>query len=402
MTAEDGATRRSAKTGFRIAVVSAMLATCGAVPAVVAAACGGVSVTDKQDPTKNEAVVTPDGGRVDGPLGSYIIVPAGALTADTRLSIAIADDSTYEAQPDAAIPRGAVFAFTPHGQVFLVPAEIGIPSSATPDELAVVLRAADSGAPWTLGPQATFDEAGFATFNTSQLSLYAVVGTGDGGIEALFPGGSACSPDQRDVKWAAMLAAPITLPGRAGTLDLAGPDKTGISAHDAEAALCGGVSRGPVYGDDTETVAWGPDGDFAIAFDKATQKARFAVITGGYTGSLEAGASGDADAGADGGAGGFSIRVGMPLTRGGAPVVIPWSDPTALGTLMNELELAMLTTFFPNEPAPATACDVAPVRCNHGTLGSAGYIAFPKLGVTIWVGDTNHPDRASTPSRIDV
>ena len=47
----------------------------------------------------------------------------------------------------------------------------------------------------------------------------------------------------------------------------------------------------------------------------------------------------------------LTIKVGAPLTRGGAPVVIPWTDPTALGTLMNDLERAMLTTFFPNDPA---------------------------------------------------
>ncbi len=383
----------SVKT-FRVAATMALFGTIGAT--VVAVACGGVSVKDSQNPTTSENVVSADGGRVDGPLGSYVIVPPGALTADTRISIALADDSTVLGRPDASIPRGAIFAFTPHGLVFLQPAEVGIPSSAVADETNVVLRAADPAAPWTLGPNATIDDAGLAKFNTSQFSLYTVVSAGDAGIEALFPGGSGCSPDQRDVKWAAMLAAPIVLPGRAGTLDLAGADQTGITQAQAEAALCGGTSRGAVNGDDTETIAFGPNGDFAVVFDKATTKARFAVLTGGSKGSLDVGGE------PDGGAAGYSIKLGAPITLAGAPVAIPWTDPNALGTLLNDLERAMLKTYFPNEPAPATACNVAPVRCSPGALGTAGFLSFTKLGVTIWVGDTASAEKSNVPSRIDV
>ncbi len=386
------------RTRFRITAALALLGALGGVPAFTAAACGGVSVKDSQNPTQAVAVVPPDGGRVDGPLGSYVIVPPGALTANTTIGIALADDSTHQALPDGALPRGAVFAFTPHGQLFLVPAQIGIPSSASPDEVNAVLRAADNASPWTLGPAGTYDDAGFATFNTSQFSLYTVVSAGEAGVDSIFPNGTACSPDQRDAKWAAMLAAPITLPGHAGTLDLAGSDKSGIALVAAQSALCGGTSRGAINGDDTDTVAWGPNGDFAVVFDKASQKARFAVVTGACKGALSFGGTGGGDAGG----GGYVVQIGAPLTKAGAPVVIPWTDPAALGTLMNDLEKAMLGTFFPNDPLPSTACNVAPTRCSPGALGSGGFLSFSKLGVTIWVGDTASADRASTPSRIDV
>jgi hypothetical protein len=389
----------SAMNRFRVTAFVGVLAAAIAGPALSAWGCGGVGVKDTQNPTTSEVLVTPDGGRIDGPLGSYVVVPAGALTAATKIGIALSDDSTHQALPDAAIPRAAVFAFTPHGLVFLAPAQVGIPSAATLDETNVVLRAADDKSPWTLGPAAEIADGGFATFNTSQFSLYTVVSAGEAGVDAIFPGGSGCSPDQRDAKWAAMLAAPIVLPGHAGTLDLGGPDKSGITQTAAEAALCGGTSRGAVNGDDTETVAWGPNGDFSVVFDKATQKARFAVLTGGSKGALEVG--GAADAG-EGGAGGYVVKLGAPITKARAPVTIPWTDPTALGTLMNDLERAMLTTFFPNDPLPATACNVAPARCSPGTLGTGGFLSFAKLGVTIWVGDTTSADRASTPSRIDV
>ena len=95
------------------------------------------------EPDDAEVLVSRGWRAVDGPLGAYIIVPPGALTADTKLSIALADDSTYQAQPDAAIPRGAVFAFTPHGQSSWSRRRSASRRARRADELAVVLRAAD-------------------------------------------------------------------------------------------------------------------------------------------------------------------------------------------------------------------------------------------------------------------
>lgn len=404
---------------IRVVLASiAVLASGAMAVTAVTAACGGADVQDRVDPTRNEVLVLADGGgRVQGPLGSYIFVPSGALTADTRIGITLAADGTYVEVPDAAAPRGAVFAFTPHGLAFAVPAEIGIPTSVAEGDEATVIRAADEKSTWARGPTAAFSDAGFAVFTTSQLSLYTVVAAGDGGLDAIFPA-QGCSPDVRDARWAAMLGSAIGLPGKVGTLDLAGADKAGISRAEVEAALCAGASRGKANGDDTETVAWGAGGDLAIVFDDATKRARYAIATGGYQGALDTGpvpaAAGDAgggdagDAGAgpsasgDAGAAGFHVQLGQPLTKGGAPVAIPWSDPVALAALMNDLERAMLATFTPGEPLPAAPCTAAPARCERGSLGTQGYLYFRSLGLAIWVGDTTNEAKASTPSRLDV
>jgi hypothetical protein len=401
-----------------IRVVLASIAVLAGAVTAVTAACGGADVVDRVDPTRSEVLVFADGGgRVVGPLGSYILVPSGALTADTRIGITLAADGTYVEVPDAAAPRGAVFAFTPHGLAFAVPAEIGIPTSVTEGDEAIVIRAGDPTATWARGPVATFSDAGFAVFNTSQLSLYTVVAAGDGGLDAIFPL-QGCSPDVRDARWAAMLASAIGLPGRVGTLDLAGAGKTGISRAEVEAALCAGTSRGKANGDDTETVAWGGGGDLAIVFDDATKKARYAIATGAYQGALDTGAvpvatpggdagagdAGDAGTAGDGGAGagGFHVQLGQPLTKGGAPVTIPWTDAAALGALMDDLERAMLATFKPGDPLPVAPCTAAPARCERGALGTQGYLYFRSLGLAIWVGDTTNAAKASTPSRLDV
>lgn len=408
---------KSEATGRRVVgvfVALGALGLLGGTVGVVTAACGGTDVADRENPTRSEVLVPADGGgRVNGPLGSYIQIPSGALAEDTLVGITLAEDGTFVGIPDAAVPRTAVFAFTPHGLAFAVPAEIGIPSTRTEGEETIVIRAADPASPWARGPLASFSDAGFATFTTSQLSLYTVVSGGDGGLSAVFPEAS-CSPDFRDARWAAMLAAPITLPAKVGGLDLAGADRAGITPAEVEAALCPGTSRGKANGDDTETVAWGPGADLAVVFDATTKKARYAIVTNGYKGALELAAAparaGDAGAdagdggssGGDGGAGGYRIQLGLPLARGGAPLPIPWADDAALGALMDELERAMLATFKPSEPLPATPCTAAPARCQKGALGTQGYLYWRSLGLAIWVGDTTNAANASTPSRLDV
>lgn len=408
-----GSDRAGVRRGVGVMVALGALGLLGLAVTSVTAACGGTEVVDRENPTRSEVLVPADGGgRVDGPLGSYIVIPNGALAADTLIGITLAEDGTYVEVPDAAVPRGAVFAFTPHGLAFAVPAEIGIPSSRVDGEETIVIRAADTASPWARGPLASFSDAGFATFPTSQLSLYTVIAGGDGGLGSVFPA-QGCSPDLRDERWVAMLAAPLGLPGKVGGLDLAGADKAGITLPEVEAALCAGTSRGKANGDDTETIAWGPGADLAVVFDDATRKARYAIVTNGYRGALEladaparlvdAGAdAGDGGANGDGGASGWRIQLGQALTRAGAPVTIPWADDAALGVFMDDLERAMLSTFKATDPLPSTPCTAAPARCQRGALGTQGYLYFRSLGLAIWVGDTTNAAKASTPSRLDV
>jgi ZU5 domain len=365
--------------------------------ATAATSCGSSSTTDRADPTRASALITPDGGRVDGPLGATIVVPAGALTADTMLGVSLVEDGVYPALPDAAVPLGAVFAFTPHGLTFAVPARITLPSRATPNDGHVVLRAADEASPWALGPDAPLDaDGGQVSFSTSQLSLYAVVGAGDGGAAALFPDGSAdgCSPDLRSSRWTAMLAAPISLPGHVGGTDLGGATKQGITRPEIEAVLCGGAPRGKTFGDDTDTFAWGAGSEMSVAFDAESGRARFAVLTGAYGGALEF-------KGVDGSTP-YTVRLGVPVQKAAAPLPIPWGDAAGLEALMDEIDRALRATFTPNGAQPPSPCTAAPATCERGSLGTAGFLYFRTFGLALWVGDTSSSDRASTPSRLDV
>lgn len=82
------------------------------------AACGG---SDDDGVTIDAA-----GGTVDGPAGSQVIVPAGALASATSLSIT-ASSSGAPALPAGGLVLGQTFALTPHGTSFAAPATLRIP-----------------------------------------------------------------------------------------------------------------------------------------------------------------------------------------------------------------------------------------------------------------------------------
>ena len=65
------------------------------------------------------------GGTVSGPSGAKVVIPAGALASDTAIAISLAPSSA--ALPEGNASVGPVFAFTPHGQTFLLPVTITVP-----------------------------------------------------------------------------------------------------------------------------------------------------------------------------------------------------------------------------------------------------------------------------------
>jgi hypothetical protein len=93
--------------------------------------------------------IGPNGGRLPGPGGSELIVPAGALAADVALDVSLAD-STAPALPGTldVAALGAPFAFTPHGTRFAVPATVRVPfepSALTTGAGLVLLKAEEGG-----------------------------------------------------------------------------------------------------------------------------------------------------------------------------------------------------------------------------------------------------------------
>lgn len=142
---------------------------------IVLAACGGGG----EDPVQPmPAAVAPSasatigaaGGTLDGPDGSQVVIPAGALTQDTLITIAKRDTGAPAETPDG-YARSATYEFTPHDIAFAQPVTMRIPGQASP-------QAADQGVfrsglndGWqSLGEVAS---NGFAQWQSASFSWYA-------------------------------------------------------------------------------------------------------------------------------------------------------------------------------------------------------------------------------------
>ena len=92
------------------------------------AACGG------SDDAPPSAAVTlaigAAGGTLDGPGGAQLVVPAGALNQATSVTVT-QSGSGAPALPSGGVDVGAMFALTPHGTTFAVPATIRVPFDAS-------------------------------------------------------------------------------------------------------------------------------------------------------------------------------------------------------------------------------------------------------------------------------
>ena len=120
---------------------------CAATLALTVSACGGGGDTPPPPPAM---IVGAAGGTVSGPNGAQVVIPAGALAANTAIAVTLV-------APVAALPAGnatvgPVYAFTPHGQTFAQPVTITVPvdPAQVPAGTAVKLYKTMNGAagPW--------------------------------------------------------------------------------------------------------------------------------------------------------------------------------------------------------------------------------------------------------------
>ena len=91
-------------------------------------ACGG-----SDDPPPSAAVtlaIGAAGGTLDGPGGAQLVVPAGALNQATSITVT-QSSSGAPALPSGGVDVGAMFALTPHGTTFAMPATIRVPFDAS-------------------------------------------------------------------------------------------------------------------------------------------------------------------------------------------------------------------------------------------------------------------------------
>lgn len=120
-------------------------------------------------PAATSAVIGAAGGTLTGPDGVQLIVPAGALSADTTLRIA-RSSAGAPALPDELRPDVPVYEVTPHDLAFLRPVQLRLPLRAAPQPDAAVLVASPTE-PWASG-EVTFD-GNTAIIERSRLSWYS-------------------------------------------------------------------------------------------------------------------------------------------------------------------------------------------------------------------------------------
>lgn len=130
-------------------------------------ACGGGN--DAAAPMIDAA-----GGTVRGTAGAQVVVPAGALAQATAVAV-MQSASGAPPLPAGPAPVGEVFAFTPHGTRFAVPATVTVPFNANqvPAGAALALYKTDVAGQWNAVPGASINAAS-ATAMVDSFSWFVV------------------------------------------------------------------------------------------------------------------------------------------------------------------------------------------------------------------------------------
>lgn len=139
--------------------------------ALMLAGCGG---NDHAPATEGQATIGQAGGSVNGPDGTLITIPAGALAADTTVRIA-RDGTGAPVLPDSWVAVSAVYTITPHIEHFDLPVALNLPFD--PATLAadqeVLIAVAKPGGEWEALPATRTGNAALAS--TTHFSHVVVV-----------------------------------------------------------------------------------------------------------------------------------------------------------------------------------------------------------------------------------
>lgn len=146
-------------------------------------ACGGgagepgdsLPVVGEGD-TSASGTVDEGGGILRLADGSAVVVPPGAVSGATALSLssALGAPQGAPAGPDGRAPLWNVLTVTPHGQVFARPVELRLwPPPGLPGERVSLFTQAGDGTAWSPVAGVTFREDGLAAVETDHLSHWA-------------------------------------------------------------------------------------------------------------------------------------------------------------------------------------------------------------------------------------
>jgi ZU5 domain len=143
---------------------------CGLALALSACGDGGGSAP----PPPLAPSVGPAGGTVTGPNGAQVVIPAGALAAQTPIAVE-QSSAGAPATPAGMTGFGAMFAFTPHGTSFAVPVTVTVPfnAAAVPAGATPVLYKTNGTGAWERVANATVN-AGTVTAQVSSFSWFIV------------------------------------------------------------------------------------------------------------------------------------------------------------------------------------------------------------------------------------
>lgn len=129
-------------------------------------------------PAGASAYIGPAGGSLQGPNRAAVLIPAGALRADTTLSLELPVVGSSPALPERLVAVGATYALTPRDLEFAEPAVVSIPfdpaqvPSGTQPRLLVSSGADNAG--WRPLPGAA-PRGNFMTAGIEQAAAFVVV-----------------------------------------------------------------------------------------------------------------------------------------------------------------------------------------------------------------------------------
>jgi uncharacterized delta-60 repeat protein len=144
------------------------------------AACGGGGDDGGGGGTPPAGIlVGAAGGTVVGPNGTKVVIPPGALAADTTINIE-ESSAGAPALPPGLTVRGPMYAFTPHGTTFAVPVTLTLPfdGSAIPSGSGPAFYKTNAQNQWERVTTATFG----ASTVTAQITSFS---NGQSGIELI-------------------------------------------------------------------------------------------------------------------------------------------------------------------------------------------------------------------------
>ncbi|MDP1948777.1 MAG: beta-propeller fold lactonase family protein [Nitrospirota bacterium] len=236
-----------------LAMMLAMVAGCSsgdtAAPAPATSAPSAVS-----------SVISPAGGTVTGPDGVQVVIPAGALVADTTIGIARNPAGAPLPLQEGNAPAGPVYEFTPHDLVFNVPVTIRMPVPANGVGAEVFM--ASLGADWQVNNATLVN--GFAEWQRNSFSF------GMAGLACAIPVGSTdpypCAYPSGGATVEATAGAAITQiapgwlnfgSGSAGSWRVTSPGTIRVTLHYRAAPDCSDAGGGAPSGH-VKLIRWNP------------------------------------------------------------------------------------------------------------------------------------------------